>query len=68
MGINHAVNEELLKNNYQYKKLYSEHAATKEQLKAEASRPAMDATKVALLKRKKLKLADEMSAIEAAML
>lgn len=66
MGLNHAVNEELLENNYQYKKLHDEHTATKKALKEESLRPALDVFKIAQLKRRKLQLADKMKSIDSA--
>lgn len=66
MGINHAVNEELLENNYQYKKLHEEHSAAERALKEESLRPAVDTSKIAQLKRRKLQLADKMKSIDSA--
>jgi hypothetical protein len=66
MGSNHAVNEELLENDYQYKKLHQAHLETKQEIKQEILHPAIDLSKVTFLKRKKLRLADEMLSIESA--
>ena len=63
--MNHAVNEELLKNNYQYKKLHDMHAQTKQEIKQEALHPATDISRITHLKRKKLRLADEMNSLES---
>lgn len=65
MGLNHAVNEQLLENNYQYKKLFDQHSAIKAELKKASSSLSIDPMRIAQLKRKKLSLADQMLSIES---
>lgn len=60
MGINHTVNEELLKTDHQYKRLHDKHSSIKEKIHEIRSSLSIDTTKLNFLKRKKLLLADEM--------
>lgn len=60
MGINHAINEELLNENYQYKRLHDQHLEIKTEIYRARSAPLVDVAKLKFLKRKKLRLADEM--------
>tara|TARA_R110000868_G_scaffold190862_1_gene434727 strand:- start:31181 stop:31384 length:204 start_codon:yes stop_codon:yes gene_type:complete len=63
MGINHAINEELLNGNGRYKKLYEHHLELKTEIRNARAAPSVDVTKLTSLKRKKLKLVDEMFSI-----
>lgn len=66
MGMNHAVNEELLKANSHYKRLAEKHSELESELKDVSASPSIDASRVKLLKQKKLHLADQMASIESA--
>ncbi|MFT7433414.1 MAG: hypothetical protein ACI9TY_001046 [Alphaproteobacteria bacterium] len=60
MGINHAINDELLRGNGRYRKLHDQHLELKSEIHEAKASPSVDVTKITLLKRKKLRLADEM--------
>lgn len=64
MGLNHAVNEELLSSNGHYERLLALHHELEEEIKSEAAHPLADVLRLKTLKRKKLLVADEMFIME----
>lgn len=64
MGLNHAIQLELLENDYTYKKLYVQHKDLEKEIDVEASHTAVDVQKLKFLKRKKLFVVDQMTQIE----
>ncbi|MBI1362809.1 MAG: DUF465 domain-containing protein [Proteobacteria bacterium] len=61
---NHAISTELLNHDYTYRKLQTEHEVIEKKLETLRASPSLDPTTVTQLKRIKLRLRDEMAAIE----
>lgn len=64
MGLNHAVQAELLENDYKYKRLFVQHETLEDQIERENALPAVDTSKLRSLKKKKLFVVDQMTTIE----
>jgi uncharacterized protein YdcH (DUF465 family) len=62
--MNHEYSAELLAKDYDYQKLFSAHSALEERLDALVSHPSAPREEVARLKKLKLKMVDQMQAIE----
>lgn len=61
---NHSVHQELLENDYQYRKLFTEHEKLEQSLDQMRNAPAVESDKIHSLKRHKLHLREQMSQIE----
>jgi hypothetical protein len=61
---NHAISTQLLDQNYTYRKLHVEHEVLEKKIETLRASPSLDPTRLTQLKRTKLRLRDEMAAIE----
>ena len=63
MGVNHTISQELLENNYEYKKLYTEHEKLEEEIRQESGLPMVNTQKLQFLKKQKLHVSDHMEVL-----
>ena len=64
MGTNHVIQSELLNKNYTYSRLNQMHDDIEDEIQELNSHPSVDDRRIVMLKKKKLKISEQMFKIE----